>query len=85
MGRAPQQRGTRPWRLAVGLVLVPLIVMTYVRLGWSRMEQVCLADPPGETRDTRSVELGWSWTAPGFSCTYADGRTETSLWFSSRA
>lgn len=65
-----------------GVVLVALLVLAvgYVRIGWDRMESACTADRPGEAQ-TSSVAFKWSWWPPGFTCTYDDGRTETSLWF----
>ena len=74
---------TRMKRLAVGLSVVLLLAVAgaaYVRVGWWRMEAACSADPPGATRATASVATGWSWSPPGFRCTYADGRDDTSLW-----
>lgn len=81
------QRRARPPRLkqrllAGGFVAAALLVLAlaYVRVGWWRMETACTAEPPGG-RPVSSVAFGWSWTPPGFICTYGDGRTETSLWF----
>lgn len=67
-------------RLAGVLVVAVVLLALYVRVGWDRMEAACSADPPGApVRAT--VEHGWSWTPPGFTCTYDDGTTRRSLWF----
>jgi hypothetical protein len=65
-----------------GVVLLALLILVvgYVRLGWDRMESACTADRPGSSQ-TSSVAFEWSWSPPGFTCTYDEGRTETSLWF----
>ena len=65
-----------------GFVAVVLLVLAlvYVRVGWWRMEAACTTESVGG-RPVSSVAFGWSWTPPGFTCTYADGSTESSLWF----
>jgi hypothetical protein len=77
----PTHRRTRRGVFA-GVVLVGLVVLVacYVRIGWDRMESACTADRPGEGH-TSSLAFEWSWWPPGFTCTYDDDRTETSLWF----
>ena len=66
--------------LAAALALVGVAAAAYVRVGWSRMETTCSAEPPGEPTAHR-VSYDWSWDPPGFRCTDADGRVRTSLWF----
>jgi hypothetical protein len=68
--------------ITVGVILLAVLVLIlgYVRVGWDRMEQVCTADPPGNLQAS-SVAFGWSWSAPGFTCTYDDGQSRSSLWF----
>lgn len=68
--------------IVVGCTLGVLIIfaIAYVRVGWSRMESACTDDSPRGPGAT-SVAFSWSWTPPGFACTYADGRIETALWF----
>ena len=82
-----QQASTPPHHrmrrgVSAGLVLAALLVLvvSYVRIGWDRMETACTADGPGEA-EASSVQFTWSWWPPGFTCAYDDGRTETSLWF----
>lgn len=62
------------------VVLVALLVFGYVRIGWNRMESACTVDRPGHAQ-TPSIAFDWSWWPPCFTCTFGDGRTETSLWF----
>ncbi|HJR90018.1 MAG TPA: hypothetical protein VJ782_07695 [Aeromicrobium sp.] len=74
----------RRWVCMIVSVLLPLVLLValaaYVRVGWWRMEAECIATPPGApVYDT--VEFGWSWFPPGFTCTYDDGRVKRSLWF----
>ena len=59
--------------LVLGLAL-------YVRVGWSRMETTCASDLPG-ARSHGSASYSWQWTPTGFTCSYDDGTSETSLWF----
>jgi hypothetical protein len=60
-------------------VVAAVAVATYVRIGWSRMDDTCNADQPG-ARHQQLVDQGWSWRPPGFRCAYADGSHRTSLW-----
>lgn len=64
----------------VAVIVLGLVVAVYARIGWSRMEADCTAERPGE-EGKGSVSFSWSWNPTGFTCTYADGGTETSLWF----
>ena len=65
---------------AVVLLATLLAVAAYLRVGWSRMESECsLSDAEGHIH--RSVSYGWSWQPVGFTCTYDNGQSETSLWF----
>jgi hypothetical protein len=68
--------------VTVGMILLAIAVLAlgYVRIGWDRMERACTANPPGNPQAT-SVAFGWSWSEPGFTCTYGDGRSRSSLWF----
>lgn len=69
------------WRAAVVLVAVlSVCAVLYTRIGWSRMESECESDRPGEA-ERGSVAYSWSWQPTGFTCTYADGTSETSPWF----
>lgn len=79
---APRALGRIPTAITVGVILlvVAVLVLGYVRVGWDRMEQACTADPPGNPQ-VSSVAFGWSWSAPGFTCTYGDGQSRSSLWF----
>jgi len=62
----------------VVLLATLLAVAAYLRVGWSRMESECsLNDAEGH----RSVSYDWSWQPLGFTCTYDNGQSETSLWF----
>lgn len=56
------------------VVVVLAAAIVYYRVGWWRMESACATT-------NSNVSYGWSWQPPGFQCTYANGRTETSLWF----
>jgi len=69
------------WLIAV-VVVAALAIGTalYVRVGWSRMETACSSDASGESR-VGDVSYDWTWQPVGFTCTYVDGSTETSLWF----
>ncbi|GAA5156698.1 hypothetical protein GCM10023340_45240 [Nocardioides marinquilinus] len=61
------------------VVLLPVVATAYYRVGWWRMESACsLSDATGSVHD--SVSYAWTWSPPGFTCTYDDGSTETSLW-----
>jgi hypothetical protein len=59
--------------VATSLRMLALVLVAYVRVGWSRMETACAADPPG-SRPWHSVHYSWSWNSVGFQCTYDDGR-----------
>ena len=76
------RRGRAPQRILVVSALLVLLVVTapvYFRVGWARMESACGANPPG-AQNSFSVEFDWTWSPLGFTCTYDDGRTVTSLW-----
>ena len=66
----------------VTLSLVVLMVAAVVAYGWLgrlRMENACsLSNAEGEVHE--SVTYSWSWRPLGFTCTYDDGTSETSLW-----
>jgi hypothetical protein len=67
--------------VATTLVLgVVILGAAYYRVGWSRMESECGANPPGAP-DHGSVAFSWSWKPVGFHCSYEDGSEKTSLWF----
>jgi len=67
------------------VVLVTLLVLSvaaagYFRIGWYGMESECsLSDANAQVHE--SVAFSWSWNPVGFTCTYDDGTSETSLWF----
>ncbi len=64
------------------LALLALAAAVYLRVGWTRMETACTADPPGGTPyPWKRVSLGYSLSPLGFQCTYGNGRQRTSLWF----
>ena len=66
--------------LTVTILVVSAATALYLRVGWSRMESACVLD--GERGSVHnSVSYDWSWQPLGFQCTYANGKTETSLWF----
>ena len=79
---APRVLPRMPTAITVGVILLAALVLVlgYVRVGWDRMEQASTADPPGNLQAS-SVAFGWSWSAPGFTCTYDDGQSRSSLWF----
>ena len=76
-------------RVAVVLVTATLIAtasLLYAALGWRQMDVACSqesAAPPGALG--ASVEFGWSWAPPGFSCTWpaqdSGEVTVTKLWW----
>ena len=78
--RTDGRRGPRR-SLVVSAFVVLLVVtaLVYFRVGWARMESACGANPPGGPKWS-SVEFGWTWSPLGFTCTYDNGRTVTSLW-----
>ena len=78
----------RPWRrtaagLLAALFLLAASATVYLAVGWHRMDATCTGDdiaPPGSS----GVSFGWSWTPPGFQCTWdtPNGQIErTSLWW----
>lgn len=69
------------WLIAV-VVVVSLAIGTvlYVRVGWWRMEAACSRDATGDTRPS-GVSYDWTWQPVGFTCTFTDGTSQTSLWF----
>lgn len=76
------KRSTRSVTLVTAvLCVVAIVFLVYFRAGWWRMEAACTVEPPGMSRDTSSVEFSWSWRPLGFSCRYASGESDTSLWF----
>lgn len=85
---AAQHNRWRPGRRTVGLLAALLLLLTvsttaYLAIGWHRMDATCTRDdvaPPGSS----GVSFGWSWTPPGFQCTWdtPNGHIErTSLWW----
>jgi hypothetical protein len=61
------------------VLVIAIAVPSYFRLGWSRMERHCSAEPPGKPSFT---SVGFSFTSRGFTCEYDDGTwTEASYWF----
>ena len=71
--------------LLVGVAVVATVLVSaliYLRVGWDRMESHCIATPRGsESPAHSSVQFSWTWMPLGFTCTYEDDSTETSLWF----
>ena len=61
--------------LAEIMVLLSLVAGAYAWAGWHRMESACQPDSHG------GVSYSWSWSAPGFSCTWDDDRSVTKLWW----
>lgn len=80
-------RRARRWTALFALAaLLAVAVVIYLRLGWSRMEDACTADPPATYKTFGSrwdggVAFSYSLVPLGFQCTYDDGRKRTSLWF----
>lgn len=81
-------RSRFPWAVVVvSLSLVMVAAAIYLVLGWQRMAATCLSEdaaPPEAS--PAGVVLSWSWTPPGFACTWEsmDGGepiTERSLWW----
>jgi hypothetical protein len=66
--------------VAVGVLVVLVMTVLYLRFGWWKMESACsLNNARGQIHN--SVSYDWSWQPLGFQCTYDNGKTETSLWF----
>lgn len=66
--------------MVIAFLIVASGVLLYIRVGWWRMENACLAEPPGAAVQS-SVSLAWSWRPWGFQCTFGDGTSRTSLMF----
>lgn len=68
--------------LIAALAVIALVAgaVVYTRIGWSRMENACASDGPGAPQRD-GVSHSWGWQPLGFTCTYSDGSSETSLWF----
>jgi len=60
---------------AAGLLLLAAVV--YFWAGWHGMDSAC----PTTTRHGDGVAYSWSWTAPGFTCTWSDGHRVSKLWW----
>jgi hypothetical protein len=60
--------------------MLALVLVGYGRVGWSRMETACAANPPG-SHPWLAVDYSWSWKPIGFECTYDNGQQRSSLWF----
>ena len=56
-------------------VLLTLAAGAYFWAGWHRMESACQPSRHG------GVSYSWSWSAPGFTCTSADGYRVSRLWW----
>jgi hypothetical protein len=67
-------------RTVVMLLVLAVAAFAYYRVGWSRMEDECSTDR-SMAGQRGIVTYSWSWTPPGFTCTYSGGYSETSLWF----
>lgn len=69
------------WLVAVAVVVALAVgAGLYFRAGWSGMETACASNGPGDPSRV-NVSYSWEWNPIGFTCTYADGSQETSLWF----
>lgn len=82
-GEAPACYGRRVRRVVAGGVAVALLLLasfTYLRVGWTRMESACGADPAGSNEGS-DIRYSWSWRPLGFHCAFDDGGQRTSLWF----
>ena len=60
--------------------VVVLAVALYYRVGWTQMENQCPSGGPTARRADDGVSYTWSWQPLGFTCTYGDGSSDTSLW-----
>lgn len=71
-------------RILIGCVAAALMVVVlagYARLGWDRMESECASEASVQAgADGSAVEFSWSWTPPGFTCTW-DDVSVTKLWW----
>jgi hypothetical protein len=66
----------------IGAVVLVVALLTYIRVGWNEMVQACdIEGLQSEDGTHTSVAYSWSWQPLGFTCTYEDGSSETSLWF----
>lgn len=63
------------------VVLLAVAGAAYFSLGWRRMDSACSRDDVAPATAS-GVEYGWSWSPPGFQCTYSDGTVKRSLWWS---
>ncbi|TIC82188.1 hypothetical protein E8D34_17030 [Nocardioides sp. GY 10113] len=83
----------RRYVITAVLVVTAMVVAVpiYFRAGWDRMTTECgLGDTPLDERHLdevpwsatgeRSVSYSWQWP-DGFTCTYSNGHTRSSLWF----
>ncbi len=61
------------------LVIVALSGTLYAAVGWHAMESACSLDG-AEGPLHMGISYTWSWSPLGFTCTYDDGTSETSLW-----
>jgi hypothetical protein len=74
----------RSSRRKTALLLVATVALliagpVYYRVGWYGMESACTtSDALGQTHE--SVAFSWTWHPLGFTCTYDDGSSQTSLW-----
>lgn len=78
--RGPRRKKTRLVAAGAVILLLAFLVVAYMRVGWWQMESECsLGDADGAIHS--SVTYDWSWEPLGFTCTYDNGQSETSLWF----
>jgi hypothetical protein len=66
--------------VSVAVLAVLAATALYFRVGWWRMEAAC-SHSDSDWAMHNSVSYEWNWQPLGFQCTYANGKTETSLWF----
>jgi hypothetical protein len=71
--------GTAGLAVIITAEIAALLVIAsavYVWAGWHRMESACQSQPHGD-----GVSYSWSWSAPGFTCTWSDGHRTSKLWW----
>ena len=82
----PRRRATGLVRtLTASAVVVALLLggAAYFRLAWDRADTYCgqeVAWPDGAS----SLQLSWSWAPLGVRCSWDDGTTRVSPWWSSQ-
>ena len=70
-------------RGATAAALVLLVVVggaLFFRIGWTRASNACTRDDVAPAGSSGAAN-DWSWWPPGFTCTWDDGTSRTSLWW----